>query len=102
MTRTVTPPYRVPADRSTPPDHPPLREIPAVVTLIRERLDNLQETATHLRQRLAPALTTPPPSGALPGNTPRVTQLGGDIEAAIETAKAVGDILADILDRLEI
>jgi hypothetical protein len=91
-----------PANAGRPPDHPPQREIPAVVTLIRERLDNLHGTAMLLRERLGPALTPTPPTGSLSSSTPRATQIGGDLESAIDTSIAVANVLSDILDRLEI
>jgi hypothetical protein len=80
---------------------PPEREIPAVVTLLKERLENLHKTAAHLRERLGPMLTEPSPSAG-EGSMIRMTPLGADIEAAISLANDIQQVLSDIHNRLEL
>lgn len=80
----------------------PEREIPAVVAVLKERLEALNSAARHLRERLAPVTSEPTPdSGDSPAAISK-TSLGAELEVAIAWANELGEVLQDIHNRLEL
>jgi len=84
------------------PAPPPEREIPAVISILKERLGSLSQTARHLRERLAPALALSDPEATLEEAIGRTSPLGADLEVAISLADDVSSVLTDIHHRLEL
>ncbi len=80
----------------------PEREIPAVISLLKDRLNNIDNMARSLRERLAPAMSSSNPEILSPGANPRISPLAQDIELAIAQANDITEVLTDILDRLEV
>lgn len=81
---------------------PPEREIPAVISILKERLGSLSQTARHLRERLVPALSQSNPEPSVEGMIGRTSPLAEELEVAISLANDVMSVLTDIHHRLEL
>ena len=84
------------------PPKAPEREIPAVISLLKERLEHLLKTSEHLRDRVSPALAEQPKKGELIGGAAMQTVIGSELQGAAQLASSVAHVLADILDRLQL
>lgn len=80
----------------------PEREIPAVISTLKERLEHLLKTSEHLRDRISPALTEQPKNGEAFAGAIMQTQIGAELQGAVQLANGVSTVLADILDRLQL
>jgi hypothetical protein len=81
----------------------PERDIPAVITTLKERLEHVLKTSEHLRGRISPALSAATDQAAKGISTPVAqSALGEELQGALFLAHGVGAVLADILDRLQI
>jgi hypothetical protein len=88
--------------RGNAQDKPPEREIPAVIHILKERLEHLLKTSEVLRERLGPALTEQPPRGGAIASPSPLTRIGAELSEAVTLAHGVTGVLADILERLQI
>lgn len=96
--RGLPPPRSHANENPAPPD----REIPAVISLLKDRLDNINNMARHLRERLAPTMSTSDPQISGVSSAIRQSPLAQDIETAIAMANDITEVLTDIHDRLEV